>query len=569
MKKEAVGMMAVNSTAGSFSSFQQFSIADLIVIVAYFSLNIAVGIWSSCRVNRNTVSGYFLAGRDMAWWPIGASLFASSEGSGLFIGLAGTGAAGGIAVAGFEWNATYVLLALAWVFVPVYISSGIVTMPEYLQRRFGGERIRMYLSGLSLLLSIFTKISTDLYSGALFVQVCLGWDLYLSTVLMLLVTALYTIAGGLAAVIYTDTLQTLIMVVGAIALAIKGHRSEVSLCEEPEPCEGWLHPGQLPENAALVHHHHAGDDQQGPVPRCCRLRRPRGVRPRVRCRRGLLQHRLPQAGGRADAQRAARPDDRGDDGSAHVVPHLHIQQQQHPLHHGHLEVAEAASRRARAALGGQGGDGGTGGTQRGLDPHPAERQQRPALRLHPGRHQLPGASRHRRLPPGRLLAPSQRAGGFLGPHGGAGAGAGQAGAGDGTPGAPLRGPRRPAGAAGASPLPALRPAAVRCHRRRRRGGQPAGRPPAARPAEQPHLVDPVAGAAAPRAGCWQLPGRGPARAAAGREPPESGLGGRRREPLLGRGLLRQRRRPGVRQRFLLRLFCLGAAPGGWESRGVG
>ncbi|XP_025938883.1 sodium/glucose cotransporter 5 isoform X3 [Apteryx rowi] len=214
-------MMEVNSTAGSFSTLQQFSIADLIVIVAYFSLNIAVGIWSSCRVNRNTVSGYFLAGRDMAWWPIGASLFASSEGSGLFIGLAGTGAAGGIAVAGFEWNATYVLLALAWVFIPVYISSGIVTMPEYLQRRFGGERIRMYLSGLSLLLSIFTKISTDLYSGALFVQVCLGWDLYLSTVVMLVVTGLYTIAGGLAAVIYTDTLQTLIMVIGAIALAIK------------------------------------------------------------------------------------------------------------------------------------------------------------------------------------------------------------------------------------------------------------------------------------------------------------------------------------------------------------
>ncbi|XP_068278270.1 sodium/mannose cotransporter SLC5A10 isoform X2 [Nyctibius grandis] len=213
--------MEGNSTAGSFAPSQQFSVADLVVIVVYFSLNVAVGIWSSCRVNRNTVSGYFLAGRDMAWWPIGASLFASSEGSGLFIGLAGTGAAGGIAVTGFEWNATYALLALAWVFVPVYISSGIVTMPEYLQRRFGGERIRMYLSGLSLLLSIFTKISTDLYSGALFVQVCLGWDLYLSTVLMLLVTGLYTIAGGLAAVIYTDTLQTLIMVLGAIMLAVK------------------------------------------------------------------------------------------------------------------------------------------------------------------------------------------------------------------------------------------------------------------------------------------------------------------------------------------------------------
>ncbi|XP_074774958.1 sodium/mannose cotransporter SLC5A10 isoform X2 [Athene noctua] len=188
-------MMEGNSTAGSFTPSQQFSVADLVVVVLYFSLNVAVGIWSSCRVNRNTVSGYFLAGRDMAWWPIGASLFASSEGSGLFIGLAGTGAAGGIAVTGFEWNATYALLALAWVFVPVYISSGIVTMPEYLQRRFGGERIQMYLSGLSLLLSIFTKISTDLYSGALFVQVCLGWDLYLATVLMLVVTGLYTIAA--------------------------------------------------------------------------------------------------------------------------------------------------------------------------------------------------------------------------------------------------------------------------------------------------------------------------------------------------------------------------------------
>uniref|UniRef100_A0A8D2LX22 Sodium/mannose cotransporter SLC5A10 n=1 Tax=Varanus komodoensis TaxID=61221 RepID=A0A8D2LX22_VARKO len=204
----------------------QFSVSDVIVVVVYFALNLAVGVWSSCRANRNTLTGYFLAGKNVPWWPVGASLFASSEGSGLFIGLAGTGAAGGIAVAGFEWNATYVLLALAWVFVPVYTSSGIVTMPEYLQKRFGGERIRMYLASLSLLLSIFTKISTDLYSGALCVQVCLGWNLYLSTVLMLLVTGVYTIAGGLAAVIYTDALQTLIMVVGAVILTVTGKGEE-------------------------------------------------------------------------------------------------------------------------------------------------------------------------------------------------------------------------------------------------------------------------------------------------------------------------------------------------------
>ncbi|KAJ7398139.1 Sodium/glucose cotransporter 5 [Pitangus sulphuratus] len=172
-------MMESNSTAGAVPPSQQFSLADLVVVVAYFSLNVGVGIW------------------------IGASLFASSEGSGLFR----------IAVAGFEWN--------------------IVTI----QRRFGGERIRVHLSSLSLLLSIFTKISTDLYSGALLVQACLGWDLSLSTVLMLVLMGLYTtaalllfnafshvlsdwfLAGGAGG---THALQTLIVLLGAIVLAVRG-----------------------------------------------------------------------------------------------------------------------------------------------------------------------------------------------------------------------------------------------------------------------------------------------------------------------------------------------------------
>ncbi|XP_037589494.1 sodium/glucose cotransporter 5 isoform X3 [Cebus imitator] len=187
--------MAANATSDLHAPGTQLSVADIIVITVYFALNVAVGIWSSCRASRNTVNGYFLAGRDMTWWPIGASLFASSEGSGLFIGLAGSGAAGGVAVAGFEWNATYVLLALAWVFVPIYISSEIVTLPEYIQKRYGGQRIRVYLSVLSLLMSVFTKISLDLYAGALFVHICLGWNFYLSTVLTLAITALYTIAA--------------------------------------------------------------------------------------------------------------------------------------------------------------------------------------------------------------------------------------------------------------------------------------------------------------------------------------------------------------------------------------
>ncbi|XP_016367124.1 sodium/glucose cotransporter 4-like [Sinocyclocheilus rhinocerous] len=192
--------------------------ADIAVVVIYFVFVLAVGIWSSVRANRGTVGGYFLAGRSMTWWPIGASLMSSNVGSGLFIGLAGTGAAGGLAVGGFEWNATWLLIALGWIFVPVYISAGVVTMPEYLRKRFGGQRIRIYMSVLSLILYIFTKISTDIFSGALFIEVSLGWDLYVSTVVLLAVTALYTIAGGLTAVIYTDALQTVIMLIGAFVL---------------------------------------------------------------------------------------------------------------------------------------------------------------------------------------------------------------------------------------------------------------------------------------------------------------------------------------------------------------
>ncbi|XP_023580046.1 sodium/glucose cotransporter 4 isoform X2 [Octodon degus] len=158
----------------------------------------------------------------MSWWPIGASLMSSNVGSGLFIGLAGTGAAGGLAVGGFEWNATFLLVALGWIFVPVYIAAGVVTMPEYLKKRFGGQRIQVYMSVLSLILYIFTKISTDIFSGALFIQMALGWNLYLSTAILLVVTAIYTITGGLMAVIYTDALQTVIMVGGALVLMFLG-----------------------------------------------------------------------------------------------------------------------------------------------------------------------------------------------------------------------------------------------------------------------------------------------------------------------------------------------------------
>uniref|UniRef100_A0A8C5GW74 Sodium/glucose cotransporter 1 n=1 Tax=Gouania willdenowi TaxID=441366 RepID=A0A8C5GW74_GOUWI len=172
--------------------------ADISVIVIYFVVVLAVGIWAMVRTNRSTVGGFFLAGRSMVWWPIGASLFASNIGSGHFVGIAGTAAAGGIAIGGFEWN--------------------VVTMPEYLKKRFGGHRIRIYLSVLSLFLYVFTKISADMFSGAIFINQALGLNIYLAVIMLLLITALYTVTGGLAAVIYTDTLQTIIMIVGSFIL---------------------------------------------------------------------------------------------------------------------------------------------------------------------------------------------------------------------------------------------------------------------------------------------------------------------------------------------------------------
>uniref|UniRef100_A0A665TWT0 Sodium/myo-inositol cotransporter 2 n=1 Tax=Echeneis naucrates TaxID=173247 RepID=A0A665TWT0_ECHNA len=191
---------------------------DIVVLVLYFLLVLAVGFWSMWRTKRSTVDGYFLAGKNMTWWPVGASLFASNIGSGHFIGLAGSGAAAGIAAIAYEFNGMLMVLLLGWLFLPIYLASGVTTMPEYLQRRFGGKRTQLFIAVLSLFIYIFTKISVDIYAGAMFIQLALQWNIYLAIVLLLSVTALYTLAGGLAAVIYTDAAQTVIMLAGALTL---------------------------------------------------------------------------------------------------------------------------------------------------------------------------------------------------------------------------------------------------------------------------------------------------------------------------------------------------------------
>ncbi|XP_007572289.1 sodium/myo-inositol cotransporter [Poecilia formosa] len=192
--------------------------ADIVVIVIYFIVVLGIGFVAMRKSNQGTVSGYFLAGRSMNWFAVGASLFVSNIGTEHFIGLAGSGAASGFSVAAWEFNALLLLQLLGWVFIPVYIHCQVYTMPEYLSKRFGGKRLKVYFAVLTLVLYIFTKLSVDLYSGALFIQESLGWNLYVSIIVLIVMTAALTVTGGLVAVIYTDTVQAILMIAGALCL---------------------------------------------------------------------------------------------------------------------------------------------------------------------------------------------------------------------------------------------------------------------------------------------------------------------------------------------------------------
>ncbi|KAB1255715.1 Solute carrier family 5 member 4 [Camelus dromedarius] len=170
------------------------------------------------KTNRGTIGGFFLASREMTWVPMGASLFASNIGSGHFVGLAGTGAASGIAIAAFEWNALLLLLVLGWFFVPIYIKAGVMTMPEYLRKRFGGQRIQIYLSILSLFISVALRISSDVFSGAIFIKLALGLDLYLAIFILLAITAIYTITGECVACLAQSCYLLLVSPQAAISI---------------------------------------------------------------------------------------------------------------------------------------------------------------------------------------------------------------------------------------------------------------------------------------------------------------------------------------------------------------
>ncbi|XP_066930269.1 sodium/mannose cotransporter SLC5A10-like [Clytia hemisphaerica] len=199
--------------------------ADWSIIGIYFAICLGLGVYSKFGKNKNnTAEEYFLAGRSMMWWAVGGSLYASNMGSEHFIGLAGSGAASGIGVVAYEWHASWILLLLGFFFVPIYIRSKIYTMPEYLRNRFQSKWMRIYLTVVSLISYITTKISVDLFAGALFLREAIGLNIYISSAALLVFTALYTLLGGLSAVIYTDVMQCTLMVIGALSLSILGFK---------------------------------------------------------------------------------------------------------------------------------------------------------------------------------------------------------------------------------------------------------------------------------------------------------------------------------------------------------
>lgn len=199
---------------------------DWIVIALFFVALVGI-IWWVVRQKQNNAADYFLGGKDATWIAIGASIFASNIGSEHLIGLAGSGAASGMAMAHWEIQG-WMILILGWVFVPFYSRSMVYTMPEFLERRYNSAS-RTILSLISLISYVLTKVAVTVYAGGLVFQQVFGidtlWEIdffWIAAIGLVLITALYTIFGGMKSVLYTSVLQTPILLLGSLIILVLG-----------------------------------------------------------------------------------------------------------------------------------------------------------------------------------------------------------------------------------------------------------------------------------------------------------------------------------------------------------
>lgn len=205
--------------------FSSLSGLDVGIIFAYFAIVFLLAAWVTIQERRAKAeqygsADYFLGGKNVGWFVIGASLFASNIGSEHLVGLAGSGARGDMVAGQFELLASLILIFLGWIFVPFYVKSGVFTMPEFLEKRYSANA-RNYLSIVSIIAYVLTKISLTIFAGAIVFEV-MGLSFWTGAIVVVIATGIYTIFGGLRAVIYTDMMQMFVLVAGSIAITTFG-----------------------------------------------------------------------------------------------------------------------------------------------------------------------------------------------------------------------------------------------------------------------------------------------------------------------------------------------------------
>lgn len=192
---------------------------DWIFVVLYLAIIAAVSVWS-IRKSKNSSSDYFLANRNLGWFVIGASILASNVGSEHIVGLAGSAAKSGTVLGHYELH-SYLVLTLGWVFVPFYLRSAVYTMPEFLEKRFSAGSRRL-LSIIQLLSYVIAKAAVTIYAGAIVFNQILGVDFWTGAIVLVLVTGVYTVMGGLHAVMYTEAIQAIVLLLGSAVLLYFG-----------------------------------------------------------------------------------------------------------------------------------------------------------------------------------------------------------------------------------------------------------------------------------------------------------------------------------------------------------
>ena len=196
-----------------------FTTLDWLVLFLFFLILGYIIKWV-INQKQNTTEEYFLAGRNLGWFVIGASIFASNIGSEHIVGLAGTAANSGMVMGHYELH-SWIILLLGWVFVPFYLRSTVFTMPEFLERRYS-ESSRWVLTIITLVSYVLTKVSVTVYAGAVVFETLMGIEFWSGALLIVVITGAYTVLGGLRAVIYTDALQAMVLLFGSITITVIG-----------------------------------------------------------------------------------------------------------------------------------------------------------------------------------------------------------------------------------------------------------------------------------------------------------------------------------------------------------